>query len=347
MNNELQEAIDEGKDLVLCPGIFFLYKTLEVKKPNQVILGLGLPILVSPQDGSPSIRVKAYTPGVRIAGIMLEASVPSGKNSSNTDGVRSLLEFGEPNVVGDQGDPNNPGLLADVFARVGGSNLDRSVSTDVMIRIHSGNVVGDNLWLWRADHVRLRPGELPNDPNFPLYHQVRIKDEEGEIVNECMVDNALEVRGDYVKMYGLFCEHTVQHQLVWKGHHGAVSFYQSELPYDVDTDYAENGFVGYYIHDDVEMHIGRGLGVYSNFQLNDVHAPSGIEYPSKEGVLLESPFTVFLNNKGGIRSVVKVGDELIGDAVRGPPTANRLARPWIGVQNNPLTAYGDLTRLLL
>ena len=332
LNDELQKALDEGKDLVLCPGIFFLYKTLEVKKPNQVILGLGLPALVSPQDGSPSIRVKAYTPGVRIAGIMLEASVHNGKNSSNADGVRSLLEYGEPDAVGDLGDPNNPGLLADIFARVGGSNLDRSVSTNVMIRIHSGNVVGDNLWLWRADHVRLRPGELPNDPNFPLYHQVWIKNEAGQIVNECMVDTALEVRGDNVKMYGLFCEHTVQHQLVWKGHNGSVSFYQCELPYDLDTEFAEQGYVGYNIHDHVETHVGRGLGVYSNFQVNDVYAPSGMKYPSKEGVLLESPFTVYLNNKGGIKSVVKVGDMKMGDEVRGPPTPNQLARPWIGVQ---------------
>jgi hypothetical protein len=39
-----------------------------------------------------------------------------------------------------------------------------------MVRIHSGHVLGDNLWLWRADHVSLGPHELPNFP--PLdYHQ--------------------------------------------------------------------------------------------------------------------------------------------------------------------------------
>jgi len=176
--------LDEGKDLVLCPGILFLYKTIEVKNPNQVILGLGLPNLVSPRDGSPNIYVKANTKGVRIAGFMLEASVPNEETSSNVDGVRSLLEFSEPHIVGDQGNPSNQGLLADIFARIGGYNLDCSASTNVMIRVHSGNVLGDKLWLRRADHFRLQPREQPKDPNLPHFHQVRIKDEKGKVVNE-------------------------------------------------------------------------------------------------------------------------------------------------------------------
>jgi hypothetical protein len=39
-----------------------------------------------------------------------------------------------------------------------------------MICIHSGNVVGDNLWLWRADHVKLCPDEKPNVEGLD-YHQ--------------------------------------------------------------------------------------------------------------------------------------------------------------------------------
>lgn len=55
--------------------------------------------------------------------------------------------------LADTGNASNPGVLSDIFCRVGGSNLDREVSTDVMVRIHSDYVLGDNLWLWRADHV--------------------------------------------------------------------------------------------------------------------------------------------------------------------------------------------------
>ena len=89
--------------------------------------------------------------------------------------------------------------------------------------------IGENLWLWRADDVRLGPNEEPNDPNFP-YHQVQMwedgVDNDGKKikikVNECSVKNALEVNGDDVKMYGLFCDHTTAHQLVWRGEGGKV-----------------------------------------------------------------------------------------------------------------------------
>jgi hypothetical protein len=244
---EIQEALDDGKDIVLCPGIFFLTQPLVVKNANQVILGLGLATLVAPQDGSPCIRVLANKAGVRIAGLVLEASKQSlstDKSNNNSDNVRSLLDFGEPDKT-DPGDSSNPGAITDLFTRVGGSNLDRSISTDVMVRVLSGNVVGDNLWLWRADHVKLRPGEKPNDERFPRYHQVRIYETVDGIlkkVDECMVNNALVINGDNVNMYGLFCEHTVEDQLIWKGEHGSVCFYQCELPYDVNTKYDYTGY---------------------------------------------------------------------------------------------------------
>ena len=76
----------------------------------------------------------------------------------------------------------------DVFARVGGSSLDRNVSTDAMLVLHSGNIIGDNLWLWRADHVVLGPGEPSNFPDIsPLYRQT--------ILGECQVQNGLVAHG--------------------------------------------------------------------------------------------------------------------------------------------------------
>ena len=147
---ELQQALDEGKDLVLCPGMYFLTQPLIVHTVNQVILGLGMATLVAPHDGSPCIRVIANTTGVRIAGLMLEASVQNAATSenNNSDGTKSLLDFGEPETNGkkDSGDPANPGLIADLYSRVGGSNLNRSVTTDVMVRIFSSHVICDNLW---------------------------------------------------------------------------------------------------------------------------------------------------------------------------------------------------------
>jgi len=215
---EMQTALDEGKDLIICPGEYFLNRSLVVKNSDQVILGLGLPSLIAPQDGSPCIRVIANTPGVRIAGLMIEASMlklTPTTGTKNADGVKSLIDFGESDVE-DDGDEQNPGVLSDIFTRVGGSNLNRNnVTTDVMVRIHSGNVIGDNLWLWHADRVRLGIDEGPNNSRlFPLYHHVQ----EGE----CRVKTALEVNGNDVKMYGLFCEYTTENQMVWKGSNGSA-----------------------------------------------------------------------------------------------------------------------------
>lgn len=164
------------------------------------------------------------------------------------------------------------------------------------------------------------------------------KDENGEKIklNECFVRNALEVNGDDVKMYGLFCEHTTEHQLVWKGERGSVTFFQCELPYDVDVDFADAGFAGYFVDPNVQKHTARGLGVYSNFQCFDVKAPLGFKVPtSDEGIdiTIESPFTVYLSNKGGIKNVIKIGKEVIGGEVKfshGNPNPDQLKRAWVG-----------------
>lgn len=297
ITNEMQAALDAGKDLILCPGTFYLTKTLAVKFPGQVILGLGLATLIAPQDGSPCVRVSANTPGVRIAGLTVEGSMQKKAASSNSYGVRSLIDFGQPGKT-DPGDPTNPGALIDIFARVGGVNLERAkVATDVLIRVHSGNVVGDNLWLWRADHCQLREGEDPNNPALPLYWQVRS--------GECGAKTALEVNGHDVHMYGLFCEHTMEHQLTWSGSRGGVSFFQCELPYDVlkgDFD----GYVGYHVKDTVTSHHGRGVGVYSNFQVDPVMGDSGFLHPDDDGINLTHPFTVFLDGEegSGIKGII-------------------------------------------
>merc|ERR1719491_1784645 len=327
-------AIDGVKDVEIsfCPGEGWLAgRYIFNDLPDMVaVLGLGLATLHAPQDGSPCIRVIANTAGVRIAGLMLEASVQNTAKSdnNNSDGVKSLLDFGEPEKNGtkDVGDSDNPGLISDIFTRVGGSNPDRSVTTDVMVRVFSGNVCGDNLWLWRADHVKLAPDESPNSP--PLdYHQVRIFEKnDGKIVyvNECMVDNAIIVYGDNVSIYGLFCEHTVKDQMIWKGEHGSVTFFQCELPYDV----MEYPYAGYYVHEDVDHHSGAGFGVYTNFTCADVVAPHGLKFPDKENILIQNPMTNFLNGMGGQLNVLREGETPIGEA---STRSNLLSRGWIGL----------------
>jgi len=292
----LQQALDEGKDVVLSPGIYPLSSSLVVKYPNQVILGLGYATLVAPTDGLPCIAVKPKVPGVRIAGIMLEASIQD-KGAGDEGRIRSLLEWGSP-TVNDPGDEENPGLLSDVFARVGGNY--RNVSTDVMVLLHSGNIYGDNLWLWRADHVQLHPNEAPNFPNISPRCRQTVQD-------ECVVKNGLVV-GEHatnVTIVGLAVEHTTEHQTVWNGDNGQVYFYQSELPYDADESFETKKFVGYKVGSNVKNHKAKGLGIYSNFRDYNVSTWTAVEHPKgEEGIEMSNVFTVKLDNMGQINSVV-------------------------------------------
>ncbi len=138
-------------------------------------------------------------------------------------------------------------------------------------------------------------------------------------------------------MYGLFCEHTTEHQLVWRGERGSCTFFQCELPYDVDEEFAQKSFTGYYVDPNVKVHTGRALGVYSNFQCKDVRPSFGLEIPRQTNttnIVIENPFTVYLSNKGGINGVIKVGDEIFGGAVHhsaGDPNPDQVKRAWVGV----------------
>merc|ERR1719223_1454112 len=161
--------------VVLTPGIYHLEAPLEVIQENQVVLGLGFATLVAP-EGQPAVRVGNVN-GVRISGLLLQAGLL---------GTHTLLEWGNGSH---QGNEMNPSFLHDIFARVGGSNdpAEAQAKANVMLRIASGHVVGDNIWLWRADH----------DITGPVRHEE----------NPC--DTGLVVTGNDVTMYGLAVEHTL------------------------------------------------------------------------------------------------------------------------------------------
>jgi hypothetical protein len=290
----LQKALDQGKDLVLAPGIFLLSHSLEVKHPNQVVLGLGYATLVAPPNGSPCIRIHSGVPGVRLAGLMLEASSPDTKGNRMQES--SLLEWGEP-ASNDPGDPSNPGVLSDIFARVGG--VQRDVSTNAMIKLNSGNIYGDNLWLWRADHSKLKPKEEPNFPQISSKYWQTLH-------GECQVENGLVVNtgATNVTVVGLAVEHTTEDQTVWNGDHGQVYFYQCEFPYDVDNTFGDKDYVGYRVGPQVTNHKAMGLGIYSNFRDYNVKVGTAVVHPEHDSIHMGNIFTVKLDNQGFISSVV-------------------------------------------
>lgn len=186
----------------------------------------------------------------------------------------------------------DPICLHDVFCRVGGASAG---STDAMVTLHSHDVVGDNLWLWRADHGA------------------------GADWNINKNKNGLVVYGDNVTIYGLFVEHTQEYQTLWHGNGGRVYFYQSEMPYDPPSPAAwrrgpVTGYASYKVADTVTTHQAWGVGVYCYFAKAPIIADTAIEAPTVPGVKLRHLVTIRLNGvpNSGLRHILNAtGDPVI------------------------------------
>lgn len=275
----ISAALAAGKNLILCPGIYHLDQPIRIQRPDTVILGLGYPTLV-PTNATPAITV-ADVNGVKIAGILFDA----GPRSSP-----ALLEIGSLGDHADHG--SNPTCLYDIFCRAGGATPGR---VDTFITINSNNVIGDNLWLWRADHGA------------------------GAGWNENTNRQGLVINGDDVTMYGLFVEHCQGYQTLWNGERGRVYFYQSEMPYDPPSPGAWShdgirGFASYKVADTVHNHQAWGLGIYCVFWHAPIIADRAIEAPNSLGIQFHHMTTVRFNghtNSGIAHILNNQGDSVI------------------------------------
>lgn len=273
----INAALLEGKHILFTPGVYQLSASLNVKYPDTILLGIGLPSLC-PMNGTPAIVVSDVS-GVKIAGLMIDA----GPINSPT-----LVQIGEAEERNDHA--GNPTMLYDIFCRVGGVS-NEVTKTTTCITINSCNVVCDNLWLWRADHGI-------NDQSV------------GWTLNTA--DHGLIVNGDDVTIYGLAVEHFQKTQTIWNGEKGQVYFYQCELPYDVPTqadwkDETVDGYAGYKVADHVQQHTAYGLGIYSYFRdASDVYLENAIVAPDQPEVRINHMVTVWLNgNRNGSNSGIR------------------------------------------
>jgi len=270
-----------GRHVVLSPGIYQLSEPLRLgfneSAGGQVLLGLGMATLV-PTAGTAVIEVGPSC-GVRVAGVLLQAGAVKSP---------SLLRW-EPNSC--QGD--NPGLLADVFARVGGPNTE-VVSADVMIEVGGNHVVLDNVWAWRADCCQLGCGTCV----------------------ERYCKHGVVVNGANVVSYGLFSEHCREDLTVWNGEYGMSFFYQSEMdsfarqPWDHTPDYGENGVSGYRVN--ARNHTAVGIGVYAYFVEPGNVVKAGTVIVDEATSKLTCPFAWNLNpawynnSESGIERAVRI-----------------------------------------
>lgn len=264
-SSSINNALSSGKHILFTPGIYHLEDSLRVSHPNTIILGLGFPSLI-PTNGKPAIAVDDID-GVTIAGLILDA----GANNSP-----SLLEVGPAGCSAAH--TSNPTFLYDITVRTGGVHAGKN---DVGIVINSHDCVGDQLWLWRADHPPATAGWEINPTK-----------------------NGIVVNGDRVIMYGLFNEHHQEYQTLWNGNDGRVYFYQSEIPYDPPHQEAyksegksRNGYASYKVADNVQRHEAWGLGVYSYFRDAPVKLENAIEVPGTARI--HHMTTVWLNGTAG------------------------------------------------
>ncbi|HOX02174.1 MAG TPA: hypothetical protein P5555_07435 [Candidatus Paceibacterota bacterium] len=276
----INAALRSGKHLLITPGIYSLDETIVITKPNTVVFGLGLPSLV-PITGQTALRIES-SEGVIVSGLVFDAG------PAETD---TMVQFGLPGRKA--GRAGNPIGVWDLVCRVGGYGPGKAKR---MVAIHDSHVLGDNLWLWRADH----------GSNV------------GWAENTC--DTGLQVDGDDVTIYGLFVEHTQAYQTVWNGERGRVYFYQSEMPYDPPSHEewrspTGEGYASYKVGDRVTHHEAWGLGVYHVFKRAPVLARTAIETPAAPGIRMHHMLTFRLGGGrpgSGIRHVINdAGGEVI------------------------------------
>lgn len=268
----INNAIKDGKHILLTPGIYELKGTIEVTNSDTIIYGMGLATIVATK-GNVAMET-ADVDGIKICGVLFDA----GDEESET-----LLKVGSKKS--DKSHESNPIVLSDVYFRAGGTEYTGKVKS--CITINSNNVIGDNLWVWRADHGSNVGWEINTAPN-------------GAIIN-----------GDDVTMYGLFVEHFQEYQTIWNGEGGELYFYQSEIPYDVPNQEAfmshdgkVNGYASIKVSDDVKSFESYGIGVYSYNRDAKIDINSAVEVPDVKGVKLHNTLTVMLNGNPGISHVI-------------------------------------------
>lgn len=289
----LNAALKNGKHLFFTPGIYLLNTPLKVEKANTVILGNGLASLQPTDKNRDTLIEVGDVDGVRLGGLILDA----GRATKN------LLRVGNTKTGVSHAD--NPIIINDLYFRIGGAE-QRSTFVEQSLVINANDVVGDNFWVWRADHSY-----------GVAWEEISWVDDNGKTQYSGNVTvNGAVINGDNVKIYGLMVEHFHEYQTIWNGENGFMAFYQSETPYDAPNQdayksYWKNveydGWASYKIGDHVQTHTAYGLGIYFVGRKNCVFIlDHGIEAPSNAGIHIEHMAIANFSSddQSGIRHVI-------------------------------------------
>jgi hypothetical protein len=268
----INAALAAGQNLIFTPGVYNLGSTVNVTRADTVVLGLGLATLVS--SGGNSALSVADVSGVRIAGLLVDA----GTTNSSV-----LMQIG-PSGSG-ASHSSDPTVLSDVFFRIGGATLGKSTQT---LQVNSSDVIGDDLWLWRADHGN--GGTVGWTTNTAA--------------------NGLVVNGANVTMYGLAVEHYQQTQVQWNGNNGKDYFFQSEMPYDPPNQSSwmngsADGYPSFAVASSVTGFQAYGMGTYCYFSTNpSMISANAYTSPSGSGIGWHGLVTVSIAGTGTISHII-------------------------------------------
>lgn len=271
----MNQALAEGKNLFLTPGIYDLDQPLFVEHENTIVLGCGLATLRAVQGNA--CMQTADVPGLKIAGLLFDAGTKESEN---------LLVVGDGNKT-DTDEQTDYIALSDLFFRVGGTDAEMPAKVKRCVTINSSRVVGDNFWVWRADHG------------------------DGVAWDENTADEGIVINGDDVFMYALMVEHFEKYQTVWNGENGKVVMYQSEIPYDVPRqedwmshDGTVNGYASFHVGDEVKAFEAWGLGIYLYNRDTAVDLNTAMEVPDRKGVKIHNICSVMITGNPGMSHVV-------------------------------------------
>ena len=271
----INKALGSGKNLILTPGIYYLDQSIEVTRPDTVVLGLGFPTLI-PENGIVSMTT-ANAKGILISGIIFDAGATNSP---------ALLQVGTGHPRSDN-DASDPSALQDVFFRIGGAEPGRAT---ISLVVNSKNVILDDIWAWRADHGS------------------------GVSWTDNTADTGLIVNGDNVTAYGLFVEHYQKYEVIWNGNAGTEIFLQNEMPYDPPSQAAwmeapgVDGWAAFKVANTVTTFSGYGMGSYSFFNQGvNIYAANAFEVPDTLAASsLHDLFTIFLNSTAGSGGILNV-----------------------------------------
>ncbi len=279
----INNALARGKNLIFTPGIYNVSRTIEVKRPDTIVLGMGLATIV-PQHGVVPMKV-ADVKGVEISDLIFDAGPVNSPvllqvGSEHADKGQAR----EHNHWSDSADPTT---LSDVYFRIGGANLGKAT---VSLEVNADNVILDNIWAWRADHGT------------------------GAGWTSNTADTGLIVNGDNVVATGLFVEHYQKNEVIWNGDDGKIIFFQNEMPYDPPSQAAwtqPDGTLGYpaiRVTNNVGTFQAWGMGSYSFFNQGvNIYSANAFVVPTTLAAgSLHDLLTIFLSTAGfgGILNVV-------------------------------------------